>query len=125
MMEAETSLDDLKPLYFEAGEQLFFERYYYEDDSLDITRGSVFIPEGYTIFYIENFEEGSFWNMKTKGCDVWFINTTLVVVDPLYNRSSDIYDYSRAGVPFLDYFNNVSNDTLSRHLYKNDRDFIF
>src|SRR5699024_8341587 len=58
--------------YFDVGEHLYFERYYLGRTiyAENITGGSVSIPEGYSVYDIENFNEESGRGSQTGGYDV-------------------------------------------------------
>lgn len=90
--------------YFDVGEHLYFERYYLGRTiyAENITGGSVSIPEGYSVYDIENFNEESGRGSQTGGYDVWFVNDVPVEVEKVYNEIADIYDYSEPGTPVLE-----------------------
>lgn len=98
----EVTADEEK--YFDVGEHLFFERYSITDsaDAPDVTGGSVSIPEGYSVYDIENFTRKYGRGSETGGYDVWFINDVPVEVEKVYNEILEIYDYSEPGTPSLD-----------------------
>ena len=83
---------------------MYFERYYLGRTiyAENITGGSVSIPEGYSVYDIENFNEESGRGSQTGGYDVWFINDVPVEVEKVYNEIADIYDYSEPGTPVLE-----------------------
>lgn len=87
---------------FEPYKHLFFIRTVNTDElrSKRITGGSIEIPEGYEVFCIENFNGGS--SSETAGYDIWYTNTVPVKVEPIYNESLEIYDYSHFGAPILE-----------------------
>ena len=90
--------------YFDVGEHLFFERYYLTSsvDSQDIAGGSVSIPEGYSVYDIENFTRPYRYGSETGGYDVWFLNDVPVEAEKVYNEVLEIYDYSEPGTPVLE-----------------------
>lgn len=90
--------------YFDVGEHLFFERYYLTSsaDSQDIAGGSVSIPEGYSVYDIENFIRPYRYGSETGGYDVWFLNDVPVEAEKVYNEVLEIYDYSEPGTPVLE-----------------------
>lgn len=83
---------------------MFFKRYYLGETLYieDITGGAVSIPEGYSVYDIENFNEEYGAASQTGGYDVWFINDVPVEVEKVYNEVLDVYDYSEPGTPVLD-----------------------
>lgn len=90
--------------YFDVGEHLFFERYYLASsvNSQDIAGGSVSIPEGYSVYDIENFTYPYRYGSETGGYDVWFLNDVPVEAEKVYNEVLEIYDYSEPGTPVLE-----------------------
>lgn len=90
--------------YFDVGEHLFFERYYLTSsvDSQDIAGGSLSIPEGYSVYDIENFIRLYRYGSETGGYDVWFLNDVPVEAEKVYNEALEIYDYSEPGTPVLE-----------------------
>lgn len=90
--------------YFDVGEHLFFERYYLTNylDAEEITGGSISIPEGYSVYDIDNFSSKYRTGSETGGYDVWFQNDVPVEATKVYNEVLEIYDYSKPGTPILE-----------------------
>lgn len=90
--------------YFDVGEHLYFERYYLGRTiyAENITGGSVSIPEGYSVYDIENFTYPYRYGSETGGYDVWFLNDVPVEAEKVYNEVLEIYDYSEPGTPVLE-----------------------
>ncbi len=86
--------------YFDAGEHLFFERYYL--NAQEITGGSISIPERYSVYDIENFSSIYGKGYLYGGYDVWFQNDVPVEAAKVYNKVFEIYDYSKPGTPILE-----------------------
>ena len=86
------------------GNICFFERYYLTSsvNSQDIAGGSVSIPEGYSVYDIENFTCPYRYGSETGGYDVWFLNDVPVEAEKVYNEVLEIYDYSEPGTPVLE-----------------------
>lgn len=87
---------------FEPYEHLFYVRVNNIDTagwSEVVTGGSINIPEGYTVFEIENFITTEKYSSQTAGYDIWYTNTVPVEVNAVYNESLEKYDYSHFGVP--------------------------
>ena len=68
------------------GNICFFERHYLTSsvDAQDITGGSISIPEGYSVYDIENFTRKYSYGSETGGYDVWFINDVPVEVEVFF-----------------------------------------
>lgn len=90
--------------YFDVGEHLFFKRYYLGGTiyAEDITGSSISIPEGYSVYDIENFNQEYGRASQTGGYDVWFLNDVPVEAEKVYNEVLEIYDYSEPGTPVLE-----------------------
>ncbi len=88
---------------FEAGEHLFMKRYHLRDEAnlnvQSLSGVSITVPEGYEVLDFENYISlaGKIGTQQTYGVDVWFINNEDVVVKPVYNEATRMYDYSQAG----------------------------
>ncbi len=87
--------------YFDVGEHMFFERYWLTGliDAEDIDGGSITIPDGYSVYTIENFTKKYGNGSETGGYDVWFVNDEPVEAKKVYNESLETYDYSEPGTP--------------------------
>ena len=81
--------------------------------SEDITGGAVSIPDGYDVFEIENFSSRIGRGSQTQGYDVWYMNTTPVEVEAVYNQSLKKYDYSHFGT-MIEEKENSSSKTLQK-----------
>lgn len=68
----------------------------------EITGGSISIPEGYSVYDIDNFSSKYRTGSETGGYDVWFQNDVPVEATKVYNEVLEIYDYSKPGTPILE-----------------------
>lgn len=82
-------------------------------NSEDITGGAVSIPDGYEVFEIENYTSWTNRREQTQGYDVWYINTSMVEVESIYNQSLKKYDYSHFGT-IVEEKENSSSKTLQK-----------
>ncbi len=89
---------------FEPGEHVFMVRYNLIDElgyssSKGINSASITVPEGYEVLDLENFTGlgNKVGTGQTYGVDVWYINSEVVEVTPVYNEAFDTYDYSQPG----------------------------
>lgn len=95
------------------GEHVFFKRYYapkIKKDEINsmyiykMVQGSIRVPYGYEILDINTISENNAYSNPSNGIDVWFKNTERVIVEPVYNEKTGLYDYSDFGmIDLIDY----------------------
>ena len=98
---------------FGPGEHVFFKRYYApynisnridKTSITNINQGSISAPGGYEVLSVNTISEGYTKYNPSTCIDVWFKNIDTVIVEPVYNEITGLYDYSDFGmIDLIDY----------------------